>query len=74
MQKWEYQFVFIEHIKTRDSKVIYPKETKLPKWVDLNNYLNWLGERGWELCGTSSSQSELGTYVDVSMFFKRPKE
>ena len=77
MQKWEYRYAFVKNIKSSDSTLEYPlingSKTKLGKRENIEGFLNQLGEDGWEMCATSTSQSELGIYVDVSLFLKRSR-
>ena len=77
MQKWEYRYAFVKNIKSSDSTLEYPlingSKTKLVKRENIEGFLNQLGEDGWEMCATSTSQSELGIYVDVSLFLKRSR-
>ena len=64
MQKWEYLFVEVPHnlgkIKIQGEK------------VPVSEYINLLGDQGWELVGIEQSfpGSGLSNYI---LFFKKPK-
>jgi hypothetical protein len=66
MQKWEYQFIIAEkygkgifgHVLPKEAswKVHYVNGESFPNWTDttLYNYLNKIGEQGWEVVSTST--------------------
>ncbi len=72
MQKWQYKWV---SFYKADSANIY--STGLgKKWIgceQCDQYIDELGERGWELVGVTSSFTSSGSYMQLQMFFKRPK-
>jgi hypothetical protein len=66
MQKWEY--LFLESEGAWNPKVRYVNHEELPNWRDgppLHEYMNQLGDQGWELVG-------FDTYGQA-MVFKRAK-
>lgn len=66
MQKWEYQFIIAEkygkgvfgHVLPKEAswKVHYVNGEHLPNWTDimLYNYLNKIGDDGWEVITTTT--------------------
>ena len=64
MQKWEYLFIEVPNnlgkVKVQGQK------------VPVNEYINLLGDQGWEMVGIEQSfpGSGLSNYI---LFFKKPK-
>ena len=74
MQKWEYMFVVPEH--ERDYlRPRYVNGQELPNWKKgqtIYEYMNQLGEQGWELVSAPyTATTNTGTVP--RLIFKRPK-
>ena len=65
MQRWEY--LFVDVARTGEITSVNGQTVIYQKWVRYV-YVNQLGNQGWELVGTVSS--EPNTY---QLIFKRPK-
>jgi|GEM_PF-692510 len=61
---WEYQTIKLELEKNWSGVILNPDE--------LNKTLNENGAASWELVSTVDTQS-LGTTVEVTLIFKRPR-
>ncbi len=65
MQKWEYQWVFVPHSLGK-MKVGNEK-------VQAHDYVNGLGDHGWELVAVEQGWPGAGI-SDYILFFKRPRQ
>lgn len=66
MQKWEYLTLDFYEMRARQVN-----GHEFPNWkkISLFDYLNTLGNDGWEMVGTLTSNN----YTFGLLFFKRPK-
>jgi hypothetical protein len=64
MQKWEYKWLMLGPAGLFNLE----PQTKVAESREIPEYLNTLGEAGWELTGIVSTNRDL-----AELFFKRPK-
>jgi hypothetical protein len=70
VQKWEYLIVSSAYDKGNDkAKRVNGQELQNWKRTDLYEYINQLGEEGWELVGYSADR-----FANQYMALKRPKQ
>jgi hypothetical protein len=76
MQKWEYLSISVALNKQGDITLIfsnYLPDLRFPKrlkWPDFVEYLNELGEEGWEMVNVYLQKVE----NSPAFYFKRPRE
>jgi hypothetical protein len=75
MQKWEYKSMFLD---TEGDKLYIDGEVVAEKNYRISNYLQQLGDEGWELAGVVSECYANGSYLEkrwtgIKYYFKRPK-
>lgn len=77
MQKWEYITVKVEaHGFNKNSlSARYSNGRELQDWkrTPLESFIYELGERGWEMTGTWSTDTMSATNPLLYLFFKRSK-
>lgn len=74
MQKWEYLTIELGRFGMMAPQQVAPRYVdghELRDWkkLALHTYLSQLGQDGWEMCGTLTTESRLTEYI----FFKRPR-
>ena len=72
MQKWEYLI-----LETWEGRPFATNGKELLNWkeIDLYDYINQLGDQGWELVAAPLAFSEVGASVErFSLIFKRSKQ
>ena len=87
MRKWEYQFIIAEkygkgifgHVLPKEAswKIHYVNGEHLPNWTDvtLYNYLNKIGEQGWEVVTmTTHTIIRTGSFPVEHMYITAKKE
>jgi len=80
MQKWEYFSINLSLY--RDGVTIFAKTSFVAKLdgknvsiTEFDNYMNTLGEQGWELVSvTPITEATVGITNDIRYYFKRQKQ
>jgi hypothetical protein len=73
-EQWEYLLVSCQEY--RGWRPRYVNGQELADWMQapaIHDYVNQLGEEGWELTSASSGQSLYGLTDRHQLYFKRPK-
>ncbi|NIM94456.1 MAG: DUF4177 domain-containing protein [Anaerolineales bacterium] len=65
MQKWEYRWIILPHSLGRMKAA--------GRKVESSDYVNELGDQGWELLGIEQGLPGGGIISEYILFFKRPK-
>jgi hypothetical protein len=72
--KWDYLLVSFQDYKGWRPRFVNGRE--LADWMNapiVHDYVDQLGEEGWELSGASAGQNMYGLTDRYQLYFKRPK-
>jgi Domain of unknown function (DUF4177) len=78
MTKWEYRIINARsenyRLDPNARSGVWPPPSQSPGDRTTTQYLNELGQEGWELVGLTSVNFKTGATDNIAMIFKRPLE